>query len=451
MNAVANASSGDRMSFPPLDTALPAGADAREHARLLRRVHEASLSGRPAPAALRPVIEDSWSRSRRFGIDPDSAPPPRMARLDELQRHRDASPIAEVLPLIRRSLVSVADEADHIMLVTDASGQVLWRDGSHRIRALGDRVGLVEGSFWNEGSTGTNAIGTALVVGRPVQVYSAEHFMRNLHALTCACAPIHDPRDGRLLGAVDVTGPVSTIHPSTLALVSAVAQLAEAHLQSLHHTHLERLRSVAAPLLAGMSERALVVDEAGWTAAAVHMEPVRRVLLPKQRGSGTAWLPALGECALEPLPGGWLLRPRPAAESAPSTVTLDLTRPSPRMVVAGPSGEWAHRLTPRHAELLLLLAVHRGGRTGAQLSQDVFGAGGHVVTVRAELSRVRRHLGGIIQSRPYRFSGEVRVRVVRPPSPVDLLPGSVAPGVRALRDALRDGDCPMALRDGTAT
>jgi hypothetical protein len=208
---------------------------------------------------------------------------------------------------------------------------------------------------------------------------------------------------------------------------------------------------VAAPLLAGMSERALVVDEAGWTAAAVHMEPVRRVLLPKHRESGTAWLPALGECAMEPLPGGWLLRPRPAAETAPSTVTLDLTRPSPRMVVTGPSGEWAHRLTPRHAELLLLLAVHRGGRTGAQLSQDVFGAGGQVVTVRAELSRVRRHLGGIIQSRPYRFSGEVRVRVARPDSPVDLLPGSVAPGVRALRDALRDGDCPVALRDEAAT
>ncbi|MFD6952712.1 diguanylate cyclase [Nocardiopsis sp. TSRI0078] len=430
------------MSFPPLDTALPTGADARKHALLLRRVHEAAFSGRPAPAPLRPVIEDSWGRTRRFGIDPDSAPPPRMTRLEELQHHREASPIAEVLPLIRRSLVSVADEADHIMLVTDASGQVLWRDGSRRIRAVGDRVGLVEGAFWNEGSAGTNAIGTALAVGRPVQVYSAEHFVRSLHALTCACAPIHDPRDGRLLGAVDVTGPVSTIHPSTLALVSAVAQLAEAHLQSIHHTHLERLRSVAAPLLAGMNERALVVDDAGWTAAAVHMEPVRRVLLPKYREVGTAWLPALGECALEPLPGGWLVRPRPVERSAPSTVTLDLAGSPPTMVVSGPSGEWAHRLTPRHAELLLLLAVHREGRTGAQLSQDVFGADGHMVTVRAELSRVRRHLGGIIESRPYRFSEEVRVRVSGPEHPEGLLPGSVAPGVRALREALRGGTAP---------
>ncbi|MBE2999407.1 GAF domain-containing protein [Nocardiopsis sp. HNM0947] len=422
------------MSIPSLDTALPAGVDAREHARLLRRVHDAALSGRPTPASLRPVVEDSWARVRRLGIDPDSGPPPRTARLDELHRDRTASPIAEVLPLIRRALVPVADQADHIMLVTDAAGQILWRDGSHRVRSVGDRVGLVEGAFWNEASTGTNAIGTALAVGRPVQIYSAEHYVRNLHTLTCACAPVHDPRDGRLLGAVDVTGPVSTVHPSTLALVHTVARLAEAHLQSIHHTHLERLRSVAAPLRAGLNEPALVVDESGWTAAAVHMEPVRRILLPRHRGGTGAWLPSLGECSLEPLPGGWLVRPRPSGERTPTSVTVDLSGPEPSVSVAGDSGEWTHRPSPRHAEMLLLLAVHRGGRTARQLSQDLFGSPDHVVTVRAELSRVRRQLGGIIESRPYRFSDAVRVRVHAPGTPEGLLPGSTAPAVLDMRE-----------------
>ena len=439
------------MSPPPLDTALPAGADAREHALTLRRMHAASLSGRPGPARPRPVIEDSWKRMRRFGIDPDAGPPTALASAEELYRRRQESPIAEVLPLIHRSLVSVADEADHIMLVTDASGQVLWRDGSRRIRSIGDRVGLVEGAYWNESSTGTNAIGTALVVGRPVQVYSAKHFVRSLHTLTCACAPVHDPRDGRLLGAVDVTGPVSTVHPSTLALVSAVAQLAEAHLQSIHHTHLERLRAVSAPLLAGMRERALVVDDTGWTAAAVNMEPVRRVLLPTHREGGTAWLPALGECSLEPLPGGWLLRPRPTELMEPSVVTLDLSGAAPTVRVEGDSGGWTHRLTPRHAELLLLLAVHRSGRTAAELSADVFGAVGHVVTVRAELSRLRRHLGGIVESRPYRFNEDVVVRIELPEPPEDLLPGSASPGVRELRRRMLAGDRTVPLGADSAT
>ena len=65
------------------------------------------------------------------------------------------------------------------------------------------------------------------------------------------------------------------------------------------------------------------------------MEPIRRVLLPTHRESGTAWLPALGECSLEPLPGGWLVRPRPAECTAPSVVTLDLSGPAPEVTVEG--------------------------------------------------------------------------------------------------------------------
>ncbi|CAM5327682.1 hypothetical protein SHIRM173S_05008 [Streptomyces hirsutus] len=41
-----------------------------------------------------------------------------------------------------------------------------------------------------------------------------------------------DPRDGRLIGVVDVSGPLETMHPSTLAWVDAVAKLAEARLGS---------------------------------------------------------------------------------------------------------------------------------------------------------------------------------------------------------------------------
>ncbi|WP_028647629.1 GAF domain-containing protein [Nocardiopsis sp. CNT312] len=441
------------MSFSSLDTALAAGANAREHARLLRRIHEASLSGRSAPVPPRPVIEDSWQRTRRSGIDPDRLPAPRVVAPDELYRRRASSPLAEVLPLIRHSLLPVAEQAEHIMVVTDTAGQVLWREGARRPRQICDRVGLVEGAFWNERSTGTNAIGTALAVGRPVQVYSAEHYLRSLHPLTCACAPIRDPRDGRLLGAIDATGPVSTIHPSTLALVSAVARLAEAHLQSVHHVHLERLRSVAAPLLAKLGEPSLVVDSAGWTAAAVRTGSVRRVALPERAEPGTVWIPELGRCVLEPLPGGWLVRLRsPGEDGGATSLTLDLSRAAEPVVrVSGPTGEWSHRLTPRHAELLLLLAAAREGRTAAELSQDVFGTAGSAVTVRAELSRLRKHLGGVLCNRPYRFSGEVRVGVEWPREAANLLPASLAPGVRALRTRVPEHTDPLSLGDLCAT
>jgi hypothetical protein len=60
------------------------------------------------------------------------------------------------------------------------------------------------------------------------------------------------------------------------------------------------------------------------------------------------------------------------------------------------------------------------------------------VTVRAEMSRLRRHLGGLLLQRPYRFAEWVEVRLHRPASPEDLLPASSAPAVRGIRQAQRE-------------
>lgn len=421
-----------------LDTALPAGEDPARYARLLHRVHEATVTGAAPPARPRAVIGDSWRRMRDRRIDPDSRTPAPVLSHADVLRCREESPLAGVIPMLRHSLTTVAEDAGHMMVIADDRARILWRDGPRDVRRFGDRLGFVEGSSWNENDVGTNAIGTALVVRRPTQVYSAEHYVRGHHAWTCACAPVHDPRDGSLLGAVDVSGPLSTIHASTLALVGAVATLAESHLRGLHHAHLEKLRVVAAPLLAGMREQALVVDCDGWTAAAVHMAPVRRLLLPERLGAGVAWLPALGECRFEPLPGGWLVRPLTVETAQAAVATLDVARSTaPSLRVYGPSGEWSHRLSPRHAELLYVLAAHREGRSAAQLSQDLFGGAERTVTVRAEMSRLRRHLGGVIDSRPYRFADHVEVRVDGPAVAGDLLPCSDSPEVRRLRGAGR--------------
>ncbi|PSK97196.1 GAF domain-containing protein [Murinocardiopsis flavida] len=419
-----------------LDTAVPAGADPAQYARLLHRVHEAAVTGAAPPARPRTVIGDSWLRMRARRIDPDGRTPGPVLSSADLARCREDSPLAGVLPMLRHALTAVAEDAGHMMVIADDRARILWRDGPGHVRRLGDRLGFVEGSSWDENDVGTNAIGTALVVRRPTQVYSAEHYVRGHHSWTCACAPVHDPRDGTLLGAVDVSGPLSSNHPSTLALVGAVATLAESHLRGLHHAHLEELRVVAAPMLAGMREQALVVDSAGWTAAAVRMAPVRRLLLPEQLDAGVAWLPSLGECRFEPLPGGWLVRPLSVETAGAAVATLDVARPAALSLrVVGPSGEWSHRLSPRHAELLYVLAAHREGRSAAQLSQDLFGGAARTVTVRAEMSRLRRHLGGVIASRPYRFADGVEVRVVGPPVPGDLLPHSGSPEIRRLRCA----------------
>ncbi|GGS67687.1 GAF domain-containing protein [Streptomyces cinerochromogenes] len=420
-----------------MNVARLAAVDAAQAARVLSEVREAALAGRRARIAPRPVIEQSWGRVLRSGVDPERDVRSRLLPSDEVRRRREESPLRHVLPVLREGLLSVADVSQHIMVVADADGRVLWREGAAAVLRKADGLGFELGADWREDVVGTNGVGTPAVVRRPVQVFAGEHFVRSQTSWTCTGAPITDPRDGRLLGVVDVSGPLETMHPATLAWVDSVAKLAEARLRELHLASLERLRAVAAPVLARLAGRALVVDRDGWSAAVTGMPYVRRVALPKSLAPGRRWLPSVGSCAVEPLAGGWLLR----AEDEPRAgavrrVVLDLARPGRRTVTVEESAvSWSRELSPRHAELLFLLAEHRAGRGAAELAEDLFGDPSRTVTVRAEISRIRRYLGEILQHRPYRFSEDAEVTVVLPDDPRELLTQSTAPAVTRKRNA----------------
>jgi hypothetical protein len=135
-----------------------------------------------------------------------------------------------------------------------------------------------------------------------------------------------------------------------------------------------------------------------------------------------------------------------------------LQRLAPRLDVLGrerarltlPSGPL--ELSLRHSELLLLLAeaaVAGEGRTAVQLAGEVHRGQAADVTVRAELSRLRRLLGpDLVGSRPYRLLGRVETdldqvrRLLARGSvgsaleryPGAVLPASRAPGVAVARE-----------------
>ncbi|MFI9201911.1 GAF domain-containing protein [Streptomyces sp. NPDC053048] len=411
-------------------------------AALLPAIREATLAGSEPPARPRPVIGESWHRVRRHGVDPESGRPVPLIPADEVEHLRHTSQLGVLLPQLREGLLEAADAVRHLIVVTDAEGRLLWREGSPGVRRSADRLGFEVGASWKEELVGTNGIGLALVERRPVQVHSAEHFVRTHHSWTCAAAPLHDPRDGRLLGVLNVSGPALAFNPATLALVTAVAKVSEAELRARHWESVDRLRAIAAPMLARVGGRALAVDRDGWTAAVTGMAPVSRVVLPGQVRPGRVWLPSLGPCSIEPLPDGWLVRVDESAgeDAPPSRVVLDLRRPHDWTVtVSGGAGHWSHELSPRHAELLFILARHPAGRTAAELAADLFGDATRTVTVRAELSRMRRTLAGVLSHRPYRFADGLDVRLLAPGHGADLLPASTAPVVLAARRELPGG------------
>lgn len=394
-----------------VEPAVALGDDPRTYARLLAAVYDATMAGERPPARPREVIGDSWDRVRAAGLRPDDDAGPAIHSAD-LARLRRESGLAGMVDEFTSGLAPITDSGSSILVVADAEGRILWRGGPSRVLRQADHLGFVEGAAWSEGDVGTNAIGTALASRNAVQTFSAEHFARNQHPWTCSAAPIRDRRTGKLLGVVDVSGPASTVHPTTLALVATVARLAESRLHESHLAGLDQLRSVAAPLLAGMPGPGLVVDSHGWVAAVGRMSPRARVALPDVMEGSHLWLPELGECTVEPLPGGWLLRPVEADGTTERTrVTVDL-RGAPEVRVVGAAGQWQHQLSPRHAQILALLA-DGAGHTASQLASSLFGDGSRVVTVRAEISRLRRVLSGLIAAQPYRFADGVSVELLR--------------------------------------
>ncbi|MFI9172692.1 GAF domain-containing protein [Streptomyces lincolnensis] len=212
--------------------ALEPGADPAEHARMLRRAHETFTEAGTVPRPVRPVVADSWRRSARAGVGPDGTADVELMDGD-LGAYRAEHPLARVMPLFRELLGTFAADGEHLLAVCDAHGRLLWVEGHPSTRRRAGRMNFVPGARWAETSVGTNAPGTAVAVDRPVQVFAAEHFIRRVQPWTCAAAPVHDPRSGRVLGAVDITGGDGLAHPHSLGFVQAVARAAESHLALL--------------------------------------------------------------------------------------------------------------------------------------------------------------------------------------------------------------------------
>jgi hypothetical protein len=140
-----------------------------------------------------------------------------------------------------------------------------------------------------------------------------------------------------------------------------------------------------------------------------------------------------------------------SAEQPPgfAAVRIDaLGRPDCHVEIDGQ----ALRLSPRHSEIIVILADHPGGLSGDQLAIALYPDEVLTSTLRAELTRLRGVLG-ILDSRPYRLSAPLQcdwqlvlahlaagrvgdaLRDYRGP----LLPDSDAPGVIERRDRLERG------------
>jgi len=133
-------------------------------------------------------------------------------------------------------------------------------------------------------------------------------------------------------------------------------------------------------------------------------------------------------------------------ESDPLTASLRVLGPDAGQLTIGGR---RLQLSRRHTELVWLLASSAHGLSAQALDVALHPDGEHLITVRAEINRLRRVLGrGLLDSRPYRLTTKVTtdVDIVREcltagrlPEALaaftgEPLPGSDAPGIRSMSD-----------------
>src|SRR6201996_6480807 len=280
------------MSNPWL--AIDVATAPAQRAREVRRAWERFVGGgrerseRGDSAPMRAPIKDSWRRSAAAGVDPSGVRiAPVVADADEATARWEIHPLAETAPLIRACLGASADESRHLIVVSDANGILLWVEGNPSVRMrAADSMNFAEGTLWSEGGAGTNAIGTALAAEHAVQVFASEHFNEIVQSWTCAAAPVHDPDTGQVVGVIDLTGEMATVHPHSMAVATATAQAVEAHLRCemlnrdarLLSRYGDRLTAGAGPrALIAPSGRVIASQPLGWL-------PVGRLQVPAGGG-----------------------------------------------------------------------------------------------------------------------------------------------------------------------
>lgn len=179
--------------------------------------------GEPGSDALRRMIDDSWRRCHG-AVDPGRycAPPP--IRDDALHGLMESNAdLVEASATVMASAREFLSETGTVMVLTDAAGVVLTIEGDTRLRDPAENIHLMPGANWSEPTCGTNAIGTALEIGQPIQIHAAEHFCSGIKRWSCSASVIRDPTNQVVLGAIDISGLNDSYSRHSLALAVAAA------------------------------------------------------------------------------------------------------------------------------------------------------------------------------------------------------------------------------------
>jgi len=218
-----------------------------------------------ATGFVRQAVDTSWQRCLSGRVDPGQryAPPPMSESLLQQLQAVNGELMRISAPAMSHAREFLA-ETGSMMALTDAQGVILALEGDPRTIDRAHSIRLEPGALWTELSCGTNAIGTALATGQPVQIHSAEHYCEGIKRWTCSGTVIRHPFDGEILGVIDVSGLSESYSRYSLGLAITTAARIESRLTA-HEMELRYrlLEAAIGQLSASGSDGLILFDHRG--------------------------------------------------------------------------------------------------------------------------------------------------------------------------------------------
>ncbi len=188
-------------------------------------------AGEKDSCELRTQIVESWLRCSLEGVNPyDTRYHESLDNIALSELLNKKNKLIRVAKPFMENLYKFVAGSGFVVVLTDENGYIMEMFCDESTLKDPMTTNFVRGASWHEYEAGTNAIGTALAIGSPIQVSGAEHFCQKHHCLTCSAAPIMDP-SGQVIGILDMSGASHASHLHTLGMVVAAAEAIMAQLR----------------------------------------------------------------------------------------------------------------------------------------------------------------------------------------------------------------------------
>ena len=187
-------------------------------------------------AVAKDYVINSHERCRRYKVELDRIYSSRIISGHELSKKLDEKrELMVTAELYMKQLYNFVKGSNFFSILTDEEGCILSVIGDESILSEALSFKMVIGAYMDERSIGTNAMGTALAEGKPVQISGEEHYIRVYHRWTCSGSPIRNAK-GEIIGCIDLTGYSECVNLHTLGMVVAAANAIEEMLDIKRYT-----------------------------------------------------------------------------------------------------------------------------------------------------------------------------------------------------------------------